>query len=474
MSDRRNKNNQNTDDTLRNVANKYIQEKSSNVNQQSPDYKQEPTQEQKVDYHDQFKPRGNKVDDIVNSQGFADMFLSKEYQPKQPKGKIVKQAVNGETVDEPIETFSHHQPSRPEIQQQYYEQPIPQQVRKPAQRSHFETIQPDNRHYTPDQPPVQERVVFQNSFSEPSRTMLNTKNVYFEEEVAQVKNFHQEYTSKTRHNNENFYYREIDIATFPLGAFYHPNTRLQIRPVELMEIQHIATLDNESVTEARNKINDLLNNCISFIKSDGSFGTIDNVKEGDRLYLILLLRELTFQEGPMLSVTATCSCKQTVKIELVRAHLEFLKIGEEIEPYWDAINNCFILETSLKRSPILLAPPSIGIQTSFIEWAQYRMKRKLPVNESFFKIVPFTKVGVDIINIDEIEQELIQFETKLSKELFIYLDDVINNYMKFGVKGLVKKCTCGLEVRTNRVLPRRAKDLFIIPGAFRQFTKKHS
>jgi hypothetical protein len=457
MSGRKNNNNNNSnDDMMKNVVNKYINDKEAakaNINKQSPDYKNDLKPN---DYHSQFQapenniPMGNHKE-LLNSPEFQDIFLKKPYEPKI-KGVIKEQFQNGVLVE-------------PQQLNNVYKQPVEEQEQPILQNRNI---------------PEEKRIPFQNAYQappQPTPNFFNSKDSYLQdEEIHQAKKFQQDYTQRgnTMRNDSQFFWRDIDIHTLPHGVFYHPNTRLQIRPVELKEIQHIATLDNETIMEARKKLNDLLDNCVSIVLFNGTVGTINDIKEGDRLYLILLLREITFQEGNMLTVSTTCQCNNPIKIELVRQHLEYYDISPDIESYWDTNSNCFAFPTSLRKNPIYMAPPSIGIQTSFIEWAQYRAKKRLPINESFYKIIPYTKINQDYLRIDEIEQELARFEKDLSPELFSYLDDTVTNYMKFGIKGLVKKCSCGREVRTNKVFPRRAKDLFLISGAFRKFTKKHS
>ena len=55
-------------------------------------------------------------------------------------------------------------------------------------------------------------------------------------------------------------------------------------------------------------MNDILQSCVRIKYSDGKMGSYLEVKDQDRLFLIFLIRELTFQQGNSLTVSTKCGC----------------------------------------------------------------------------------------------------------------------------------------------------------------------
>ncbi|HEX2549570.1 MAG TPA: hypothetical protein VHM20_07065, partial [Gammaproteobacteria bacterium] len=114
-------------------------------------------------------------------------------------------------------------------------------------------------------------------------------------------------------------------------------------------------------------------------------------------------------------------------------------------------------------------------------WIQDQKYKNKPMDASFVKIAPYTINAVEL-SVEELSQLQDEFINGLKmkpkgEEEFQFLNDVVdrfrNNTFKMGLKGMMKQCPlCGTEVRTNTVFPKRARDLFIVPNAFRHFIKK--
>ena len=276
-----------------------------------------------------------------------------------------------------------------------------------------------------------------------------------------------------------FFYTDVMLEELPLGKFYHPNTRIQIRAVKVGEIQHFSTIDNDSFYDIKEKLNDLLESCVMFIHPNGAIGSYKDLFDGDRLYMIYYLRGMTFIKGKILTVNAECECKNEegknteLEIELIRENIEKWKEDEEVWQYYNPHTSTFSFDVTFQDTPYQMAPPTIGIQQSFLKWAKDRKYKELPINEQFLRLMPFILCHISSATNEEINDMLDWFENHISEDEFFFLNDAINNYFKIGIKGLVKHCTaCGLEVHTTKVFPRRASDLFIIPNGFRQYQRK--
>lgn len=277
-------------------------------------------------------------------------------------------------------------------------------------------------------------------------------------------------------------YRDFPITQLPLGKLYHPNLRLEFRALTVGEISNYSTLETNDVNLVRPKLDEILQKCLK-LSNRGMKLNYKNIFVNDRLYLIYAIREFTFQNGRVLTLPVTCddTCKHAFDIELVRQNMEIWPNTEEIWQYYKPEYGCFVFETTIQDEPYYLRPPTIGIQESFYYWIQDQQYKNKDIDASFVKIMPYMANAVEL-SIDEIstlQDEFLQGlkEKPNAEEEFQFLNDTVdkfkNNDFHLGLKGMMKRCPkCGKEVRTSTVFPKRARDLFIVPNAFRYYLKK--
>lgn len=261
-------------------------------------------------------------------------------------------------------------------------------------------------------------------------------------------------------------YQAFDCSLFPCGMFYPNGSTIQVRPALVKEIQAYSMVDDNNFPDIIDKMNDMLMSCIRIKYSDDSMGSYLDIKEQDRLYLLFLIRDLTFQQGMYLTVNKLCSCKTEVQIELKPANFEYFKINSRLEKFWDDYNKCFTIE--YKGEEFNLTMPNIGLQKSFTEYITEEVGQKKDPNLSFLKIMPFLLGNKNHMTTKEIKEELKNFQS-LSMDAFQFLNSAIS-HMKFGVENLRKLCTgCGKEVRTEMAFPNGASGIFVIHDAFERY-----
>jgi hypothetical protein len=278
-------------------------------------------------------------------------------------------------------------------------------------------------------------------------------------------------------------YRDLPISQLPLGKLYHPNLRVQFRALDVGEITNYSTLESNDSDLVRPKLDEILNKTLK-VSLQRQKLSYKHLFVHDRVYLIYTIREFTFQSGRILVIPVTCtnpSCKHNFEIELIRQNMEMHGMDEEVWEYYNPEYGCFVFETTIQDDPYCLRPPTIGLQESFMAWIQDQKYKNKPMDASFVKIAPYTINAVEL-SVEELSQLQDEFINGLKmkpkgEEEFQFLNDVVdrfrNNTFKMGLKGMMKQCPlCGTEVRTNTVFPKRARDLFIVPNAFRHFIKK--
>lgn len=291
-----------------------------------------------------------------------------------------------------------------------------------------------------------------------------TKVPQFEESA--IKGLKQEDTGRVA----DLQYFAFDAKDLPLGMFYQNGTKIMVRAAQVKEIQAYSMVDDKNFYDMIEKMNDMLSACVRVKYVDDRVGSYMDVKDGDRIYLIFLIRELTFQSGNILTTTTTCKCGCELQIELKRQNFEHHPMPESLAKFFDSIEKQFIFET-MDGSVHKIAPPTIGLQKSFTEYIVKEYNDKKTPNLSFLKIIPFTLVGRNSITVDGIKSKLLEFQ-QLTIPSFQFMNAAVNK-MQFGIKNLRKKCTqCGEEVHTDMVFPNGPSAIFSLPDAFDQFIKK--
>jgi hypothetical protein len=264
-------------------------------------------------------------------------------------------------------------------------------------------------------------------------------------------------------------YQAFDCSLFPCGIFYLNGTTIQVRPALVKEIQAYSMVDDNNFPDIIDKMNDMLMACVRVKYSNGDIGSYLDIKEQDRIYLLFLIRDLTFQQGMYLTVNKECKCKNEVQVELKPAHFIYFKLNETMEKYFDNYNKCFTFD--YKGQEFNLTMPNIGLQKSFTDYITEEVGQKKDPNLSFLKIMPFLLGDRNYIDSKEIKEQLKTFQS-LSVDAFQFLNSAIS-HMKFGIEKLRKNCSvCGKEVHTEMVFPNGASGIFVIHDAFERFIQE--
>lgn len=276
--------------------------------------------------------------------------------------------------------------------------------------------------------------------------------------------------------SENLKYIQIEISSLPLSYFYKEGTKISIRAAEVSEIQAYSVVNDENYLDVTEKMNQLLSSCTRVILPGNVKGSYKDIKDGDRLFLIFLIRELTFQKGHSYSKPVKCGkCKHSFDIPFRASSnkdfpktFEFYEMPESIEEYYDKREKLFKLD--FDKAIYKLAPPTIGIQEQFFGLMKEKVAAEQELNVSFNKVMPFLLPHVSHVS----EKGLVTREqeyTGLDIEVWGDIDAMVDE-MKFGLKGLKMNCPeCGSEVHTDVKFPTGAKGIFHVSSRFEKHNK---
>ena len=265
------------------------------------------------------------------------------------------------------------------------------------------------------------------------------------------------------------HYFNFDIKEMPCGKYYPTGTVVMVRPAMVKEIQSYSMVDDNNFYDIVEKMNDMLQSCVRLKYPDGKVTSFLEIKDQDRLFLIFMIRELTFQQGNSLAVNAKCSCGEDMQIEMKRDNFVFHEFDEKLERFFDLSTKSFKFKVQNGKD-YELSPPCIGIQKSFTDYIIKENNEKRTPNLAFLKIIPFMLHNRSSITIDGIKAKLQDFE-RIDDISFQFLNAAVGK-MTFGLKELKKTCSCGLEVRSDMTFPNGASGIFVIHDAFEAYIKE--
>lgn len=272
-------------------------------------------------------------------------------------------------------------------------------------------------------------------------------------------------------------YLTVDLNVLPAGIFYKPGTKILIRAATVGEVQAYSSVDDTNFLDVTEKMNEMLSRCVRVKHPNGTVGSYKDLKDNDRLYLIFMIRELTFQKNTNLAKDVKCpECSHEFKIQFratsgADQNKTFIihEMSEELKPFFNGNDRVF--EFKVKGQVYKLAPPSISIQEAFFKVIKEKVQDNKTPNVAFMKIIPFLLWDRRTITEEGIKQKEKEF-SEMDMEVFQFLNAAVDK-MLFGIKEMKKECpSCGLEVRTDMTFPKGASSVFVVPDIFAKFAKK--
>lgn len=259
-------------------------------------------------------------------------------------------------------------------------------------------------------------------------------------------------------------YIEIWPENFPSrGLFYAEGARFFIRAASVKEIRHFSTINEQDPFSVDEALNEIVKSCL-MMRFPGRQASFKDLKEEDRIHIILSIKDLTFSKGEnRMILGVTCKeCNHDNEVEIKNHSFELNELNKTIMKYYNEETKCWNVQTK-SSGVITLSPPSIGIMmetTKYIKRVQQEEGRK--IDASFVKSLPYMIQdwrGLNEQKIKNLEIEFMQWDT-IKYNTF----NALTEMCKVGVKDqLVKECEkCGTEVRTNISFPGGIKSLFVV------------
>lgn len=222
--------------------------------------------------------------------------------------------------------------------------------------------------------------------SEPSYDVQPEQNAQYKSmaEIARENRTHGREGMPVTGNGSGLKYRDnigwlkIDVQTLPTqGLFYSDDFEISIRAARGEEIKHWSTMNDQDVNQL-SRVDDILNYMIEkccMVKSSEHPGNCwKDLKNVDRFYLLLAIKEFTFLDGENeLQVPVS----EDKNVPVVKEMIDFVHFPETIMKYYDSTERCFIINKT--GQPIKLYVPSLGVN----EWLKRYVANKINVKEGY-------------------------------------------------------------------------------------------
>jgi hypothetical protein len=258
-------------------------------------------------------------------------------------------------------------------------------------------------------------------------------------------------------------YIETWPENFPSkGLFYPAGTRFFIRAAEVREVRHFSTINEQDPFSIDEALNEILKSCL-MIRQPNRQMSFKDLREEDRIHLILAVRDLTFPKGEnQLIIKTPCKeCNHENEVKITNESFEHNEVDPKMEKYYNEETRRFEVQTK-SNGTIIMTPPSIGVMMEVTKYIQKRQQEGKKIDQSFIKVLPYMVQdwrGFNEAAINNLEIEAMSWSTTKYQTLYS-LTDMCRIGVKEKFNTICEKCHS--EVVTPISFPGGIKGLFVV------------
>ena len=185
----------------------------------------------------------------------------------------------------------------------------------------------------------------------------------------------------------NLGYLKIPVESLPTqGLFYPAGFEVSIRAARGEEIKHWSTMNDEDIMQI-SRTDDILNymieRCCSVKNPERPGNAWQDLKNVDRFYILLSIKEFTFIKGEnQLMVPNPDGADVPVTKEMV----DFINVPEDIMEFYSPEEKCFVF--TVNNQVIKMHVPSLGVNTWLKNYAMNKQNNREPFDQDFLNYAP--------------------------------------------------------------------------------------
>lgn len=186
---------------------------------------------------------------------------------------------------------------------------------------------------------------------------------------------------------DNLGYMRIELNSLPTGGLFYPDdTIIRIRAARGSEIKHWSTMNDQDINQI-SQVDDILNyiieKCVSVDMPSKPGSSWKDLKDIDRFYLLLAIREFTFLQGDNELMVPISENKS---IPVTKEMIDFIKIPDEIMKHYSTDEKCFVFH--LANKDIRMYIPSLGASQWLKNYAQNKVNAREGFDSDFLIFAP--------------------------------------------------------------------------------------
>jgi len=232
-------------------------------------------------------------------------------------------------------------------------------------------------------------------------------------------------------------WQKLPIKDLPTqGLFYPKDAEVLIRSATSGEVRHWSTLNEEDLSSLDDMLNYILERCVSF-KTGDIHSSWKDIKEVDRFYILLAIREYTFVKGENQLQVKT---SENSKINVTKDMIDYIKLEPKLMKYYDEEKRCFLLNFKTgKKMEVTI--PCVGVTNFLKNYINRKQQLQEMFDLDFINFAPFVIKDWRGLNDDTYEQMVqkshewsigeVSVLTKI-KDLFI---ETVNPVVKYHDEG---------------------------------------
>lgn len=175
-------------------------------------------------------------------------------------------------------------------------------------------------------------------------------------------------------------WERIKLEDLPTqGLFYPKGTEIVIRSAVGEEIRHWSTLNEDNLSLLDDMLNFIIERCCKIKFPDSPMSSWKDIKEVDRFYILLAIRERTFVKGENILQVKISEDK---KLDISKDMIDYITFDPRLMKYYDENKRCISLKFKNPNSkPLDIHLPSVGVTN----WLKNYINRKSQAQENFDK-----------------------------------------------------------------------------------------
>jgi hypothetical protein len=228
---------------------------------------------------------------------------------------------------------------------------------------------------------------------------------------------------------------KINVLDLPTqGLFYPEGVEIGIRTATAAEIRHWSTLNEEDLSVLDDMLNYVLERC-AFVKLPGSqLSSWKDIKEVDRFYLLLAIREKTFVKGEN---ALQVKISETKKMDVTKEMIQYITFDDRLMKYYSPTKRC--IELKFKNGKTLnIHLPSVGITNWLKTYITRKQRAQESFDQDFLNFAPFVIGDWRGLNDASYEKYIYESQTWTTAEISMLTEvrkifaDAINPVIKYN------------------------------------------